>query len=146
MNVFFDVDYTLISYEGILRPHVREVFQALVDDGHRIYIWSGVGLRHRVLQAHNLTHFVSGVFVKPLEDHWASLPRLGVDVEPQFVIDDHSQVVDAFGGMHIKPYSYPSTHDTEMLRAYAMIKQAAEAQPAEGDHRHDDETPPRRNA
>ena len=146
MNVFFDVDYTLISYEGILRPHVRQVFQALIDDGHRIYIWSGVGLRHRVLQAHNLTSFVSGVFVKPLEDHWASLPRLGVDVEPQFVVDDHRQVVDAFGGMHIQPYSYPSKHDTEMLRAYALIKQAAEAQSSQSDHPDGVETPPHSDA
>ena len=128
MNVFFDVDYTLISYEGALRPHVREVFQALVDDGHRIYIWSGVGLRHRVIQHHGLSEFVSGVYVKPLEDHHRSLPRLGVEVEPDFVIDDHREVVDAFGGMHILPYSYPSSHDTEMLRAYALIKRASGGQ------------------
>ena len=135
MNVFFDVDYTLISYEGALRPHVKEVFQALVDDGHRIYIWSGVGLRHRVIQHHGLSDFVSGIYVKPLEDHHRALEKLGVEVEPEFVIDDHRQVVDAFGGMHIVPYSYPSTHDTEMLRAYSMIKKATEerAQKDSGD-------------
>ena len=126
MNVFFDVDYTLISYGGALRPHVKDVFQALVDDGHRIYIWSGVGLRHQVIQFHGLSEFVSGVYMKPLEDHHRALEKLGVEVEPEFVIDDHKQVVDAFGGMHSVPYWYASAEDTEMLRAYSMIKEASE--------------------
>ena len=126
MNVFFDVDYTIISYEGALRPHVREVFQALTEEGHRIYIWSGVGLRHAVIQQHELSEYVSGIYMKPLENHWAMLPKLGVEVTPEFVIDDHREVVDAFGGMHIAPYSYPSQNDTEILRAHSLIRKAAE--------------------
>ncbi|HEY3059716.1 MAG TPA: HAD hydrolase family protein [Chloroflexota bacterium] len=42
MNIFFDVDETILGYDGSLRPLVRETFKVLVDEGHRIYIWSGV--------------------------------------------------------------------------------------------------------
>jgi hypothetical protein len=126
MNIFFDVDYTLISYEGVLRPHVRDVFQALIQDGHSIYIWSGVGLRHTVVRTHGLEEYVSGVYIKPLGDHHAMLSRLGVPVVPDFVVDDHREVVDAFGGMHIRPYSYPSQTDQEMLRVLSLIRMAAE--------------------
>ena len=42
----FGVDATIVgSYDGKLRPMVREVFEQLRADGHQIYIWSGVGLR-----------------------------------------------------------------------------------------------------
>ena len=125
MNIFFDVDYTLISYEGALRPHVKEVFQALKDEGHDIYIWSGVGLRDHEVRSNALDEFVSGIFVKPLYDHWAQLPKLGVTARPDFVVDDHSEVVAAFGGAHITPYSYPSGTDSEMLRIHEMIRRAA---------------------
>ena len=41
LNVFFDVDNTLIMWNGKLRNHTREVFEALREEGHTIYIWSG---------------------------------------------------------------------------------------------------------
>lgn len=126
LNVFFDVDYTLISFFGTLRPHVREVFQSLSEDGHRVYIWSGVGLRHEVVRRFDLAPFVRGVYLKPLERYREMLPHLGVDVVPDFVVDDHAEVVRAFGGMHIRPYDYPSASDAEMLRAYALIREAAD--------------------
>lgn len=126
MNVFFDVDYTIISYEGVLRPHVLDVFKALVEDGHKIYIWSGVGLRHEVVRHHGLGPYVSGIYVKPIERYREMLPKLGVDITPDFIVDDHREIVEVFGGMQISPYSYPSRHDTEMLRAYNLIRHAAE--------------------
>ena len=42
MNIYFDVDYTLIAMDGSLRPGTTEVFESLLEDGHFIYIWSGV--------------------------------------------------------------------------------------------------------
>lgn len=138
MNVFFDVDYTLISYEGVLRPHVREVFRALTEEGHRIYIWSGVGLRHKVVESHGLSEFVSGIFVKPLDNHRAMLPKLGIHVNPDFIVDDHSEMTAVFEGMHITPYSYPSTHDTELLRAHELIRKAAAKR---GDSANEDHAP-----
>ena len=44
LNVFFDVDNTLIMWDGVVRNHIREVFEALKENGHEIYIWSGVGI------------------------------------------------------------------------------------------------------
>ena len=32
MNIFFDVDETLVTWDFRLRPHVREVFKALRTD------------------------------------------------------------------------------------------------------------------
>ena len=122
MNIFFDVDYTLIDWDGSLRPHVREVFERLVAEGHQIYIWSGVGLRWEVIHQHSLGDLISGCYLKPLSNHRQEMVRLGVPVEPDFVIDDHGAVVSAFGGYVIRPYySYGGSQDTEMLRVYDAI-------------------------
>ncbi len=42
MNIFFDMDYTLLAVDGSLRPKVREVLQRLKDDGHQLYVWSAM--------------------------------------------------------------------------------------------------------
>lgn len=126
LNVFFDVDYTLISYEGVLRPFVREIFQALVQDGHRVYIWSGVGLRHAEVQRHGLQPYVSGVYVKPLDRFRERLLRLGVEVVPDFIVDDYPDIVEEFGGVLIAPFTFAAHSDTEMLRVYAAICQLAQ--------------------
>ena len=54
LNVFFDVDGTLITWDNKMGPFVREVFQQIKDDGHDIYIWSGVGIRREVVDRHDL--------------------------------------------------------------------------------------------
>lgn len=130
MNIFFDVDYTIIDWDGTLRPHVKEVFQRLNDDGHKIFIWSGVGLRWEVINQHKLNDFISGCYVKPLANHHQELPHLGVPVVPDYVIDDHGSVVAAFGGYTIRPYySYGNPNDSEMLRVYDAISRFAETRP-----------------
>ena len=121
MNVFFDVDYTLISDYGDLRPWVREVFQQLRLDGHVIYVWSGVGIRWPVVQRHGLTPFVANCYQKPLEDHHARLKGLGVDVPPDFCVDDYQEIIDAFGGAVVRPYYWRNTLDYEMHRIYALV-------------------------
>ncbi|MDA1240805.1 MAG: HAD hydrolase family protein, partial [Chloroflexi bacterium] len=45
LNVFFDVDNTLIMWNGSLRNHAEHVFKSLKEAGHTIYVWSGVGIR-----------------------------------------------------------------------------------------------------
>jgi len=122
VNIFFDVDYTLISFQGKLRPHVHEVFEKLVREGHSIYIWSGVGLRHEVVAKHNLGQYVSGIYHKPKEDFQHRIVELGVDVKPDFIIDDHGEIVRAFGGYWIKPYGWDHPGDTEMIEAYNAIQ------------------------
>jgi hypothetical protein len=122
MNIFFDVDFTLITWNYRLRPHVREVFEALREDGHAIYIWSGMGERWEVIEEFGLGELISGCFSKPLFDHIARLQELGVTVRPDFVIDDHEEPVSVFGGEVIEPPSVPLDGDTEMLRIYETIR------------------------
>ena len=121
MNVFFDVDYTLISTYGTLRPWVRETFEQISLDGHTIYVWSGVGLRWAVLDRFGLRHYVQNCFEKPLDRHHERLAGLGVDVLPDFCVDDYPEIVQVFGGVAIRPYYQPDPLDLEMHRVYAAI-------------------------
>jgi FMN phosphatase YigB (HAD superfamily) len=134
MNIFFDVDDTLVTWNFQLRPHVREVFEALHGEGHAIYVWSGRGKRWDVVLHYQLKDYIVTCHEKPLEDHHAQLPVLGVDVWPEFVIDDHYSVVHAFGGYWIKPPGHGFDQDRQMWRAYDAInrylaERAAGAEP-----------------
>ena len=123
LNVFFDVDNTLILWNGRLRNHTRDVFAELKNAGHTIYIWSGVGIRRWDMKRHELDEFVTDYFIKPLEHHHEKLEALGVPMVPDFVIDDHKTVVDAFGGYHIS--DEPGPDDRELLEVLARINEMA---------------------
>ena len=123
LNVFFDVDNTLIMWNGRLRNHTREVFERLRETGHTIYIWSGVGIRRWDMRRHDLDEFVEDYFIKPLDNHHERLPALGVPFAPDFVIDDHKTVVDAFGGYHIS--DMVTEDDRELLDVLAAIEEMA---------------------
>jgi FMN phosphatase YigB (HAD superfamily) len=126
LNVFFDVDNTLIMWNGKLRNHTEHVFQQLKDAGHTIYVWSGVGIRRWDMKRHDLDKYVTDYFIKPLE----KLDSLGVPMIPDYVIDDHKTVVDAFGGYHIPDMAKPD--DEELLKVLAEIMEMA-AVPTLGD-------------
>ncbi len=130
LNVFFDVDNTLIMWNGKLRNHTEHVFQQLKDAGHTIYVWSGVGIRRWDMKRHNLDQYVTDYFIKPLEKHHEKLDALGVPMIPDYVIDDHKSVVDAFGGYHIPDMAKPD--DEELLKVLADIMEMA-AVPTLGD-------------
>jgi hypothetical protein len=135
MNIFFDVDGTIVgSYDVKLRPMVREVFEQLRADGHTIYVWSGVGLRWEEIDRHDLRSLIAGCFWKPRWDHQARLPELGVNVLPDFVVDDHAEVVAAFGGVTVWPFDYYDPKDREMERVYRVIREAARTRPGGGEH------------
>src|ERR1700736_2011536 len=72
MNIFFDVDETMLGYDGSLRPLVPEVFGRRVEEGHRIFIWSGVrtgdAIRTGVVERYGLEAFVTDCFKKRLFD------------------------------------------------------------------------------
>ena len=59
MNIYFDCDYTILAMDGSLRPDTREVFDRLIDDGHQIFIWSGVGLRTSDMSRLDLDDMIS---------------------------------------------------------------------------------------
>lgn len=137
MNIFFDMDGTLISSQDeSLRPGVRATFERLVQDGHRIYVWSGVGIRWAEVDRHSLRDLVSNCYVKPLRDHRASLRSHNVDVVPDFVIDDYREVVDALGGHTIRAYEGRDPEDREMDVVYAKIVEAARLVDGIGGTRH----------
>ncbi len=129
MNVFFDVDYTIVDSEGeVLRPYVKEVFQQLAADGHAVYLWSGMGVRWEVVEAHGLQETIQGCFQKPIRNYQEEWVGVGVPFRPDYVVDDTPAVVSAFGGFVIPCFSpWNTPDDREMLRAYAAIKQFAEA-------------------
>lgn len=121
MNIFFDVDYTLITWDVKLRPGVHEVFQRLRDDGHTIYLWSGVGPRWEIVRRFELADHVTDCFWKPLYNHHARMGELGVTVMPDYVIDDHAEIIQVFTGFHIPEPRIPLDTDKEMWRVYDSI-------------------------
>ena len=66
MNIFFDVDNTLIMWDGKLRNHSEDVFKKILDDGHTLYIWSGIGIRKKEIEGVGLDKYVTDYFIKPL--------------------------------------------------------------------------------
>ena len=125
LNVFFDVDFTILSIEGDLRNGTREAFTKLVADGHRVFIWSGVGMRTDEIHANGLHDLVSGIYVKPIEDFEAGLRQFEVNVHPDLVVDDMWPIVNNFGGIHCMPFYYPSETDREMELIYQLIDEYA---------------------
>ena len=129
MNIFFDVDYTLITWDVKLRPGVLEVFERLRADGHTIYLWSGVGPRWEIVNRFELHDHVTDCFWKPLYDHHARMVELGVTVSPDYVIDDHQEIIDAFVGTTIKEPAMPLHTDRELWRVYDDIQAFVADQP-----------------
>jgi hypothetical protein len=121
MKIFFDVDYTILGLDDSLRPGTVETFQKLIDDGHEIYIWSGMGERWEVVRKHNLEPLISGVYEKPTHHFHERLKELGVPFEPDFVIDDYPEVVAAFSGVWVPPYFFKRSFDQEMDRIYQIV-------------------------
>ena len=121
MNIYFDCDYTILAMDGSLRPGSMDVFQKLVCDGHHLYVWSGVGIRTSDMERLELTKYISGIFVKPLKDFIEGIQLQGIEPWPDFVVDDHREIVEAFGGIHIEPYYFRSAEDGQMENLYQAI-------------------------
>ena len=128
MNIFFDVDYTLVTWDGRLRPGVHEIFQRLCEDGHLIYLWSGVGPRWE-------TELVTGCFSKPLYDFHHRIVELGVTITPDYVVDDYESIVQAFPGTQIAGPPVRLNADREMWRVYDEIQGYVAARAADAQNR-----------
>lgn len=115
------MDYTILGLDDTLRSGTVETFQKLKDNGHEIYIWSGMGERWQEVRKHQLAPLVSGVYHKPTHHYQERLEELGVPFEPEFVIDDYPEVVAAFGGVWVPPYFFKRTVDQEMDRVYRIV-------------------------
>jgi hypothetical protein len=121
MRIFFDVDYTILGGQNRLRPGTKETWERLVADGHEIHVWSGEGRRYEVLKDHGLEHLVSGVYWKPRYDYIRRLDRLGVDVIPDFIIDDYPEICTIFGGFYCREFYRDP--DDEMEQIYQTISE-----------------------
>ena len=121
MNIFFDCDYTLIAWDGRLRPGVRELFKALKDDGHTLYVWSGVGIRWYEVRKHGLEQYVTDCFHKPISDFKRRMTAAGLSPWPDLIIDDYPEIVSTLGGVRVKPYVYERPNDREMYKLYHVI-------------------------
>ncbi|MBI2886752.1 MAG: hypothetical protein HYY02_06055 [Chloroflexi bacterium] len=125
MNIFFDCDFTLTGIDGKLRPYVKEVFEMLKQDGHNVYIWSGVRAPWDIYNFFGIGEYISGVYLKPLEDHHQLLEHYRIPVTPDFCVDDNVGPVEAFGGYVVPPYIYIEQPDDYLLRAYEAFKEFA---------------------
>jgi hypothetical protein len=123
VNIFFDVDNTIITWDVKLRPGVHEVFTRLREDGHTIYLWSGMGPRWEVVKRFDLHEHVADCFWKPLHNHHARMEELGITVMPDYVIDDHVEIIHAYTiGSHVPEPALPLDRDTVMWRVYDEIQ------------------------
>jgi hypothetical protein len=141
VNIFFDVDETLIAYDGSLRPGTRSVFERLVSDGHHVYVWSGRGIRTNEVHGAGLGDLVSGIYQKPLIEFEAGLARCGIPVVPDFVIDDYPGIVAFFGGLCIRPYHGGAQSDSELTALPDLVRgleSAGAIRPAAGAPREKD--------
>ncbi|MBI2872137.1 MAG: HAD hydrolase family protein [Chloroflexi bacterium] len=125
MNIFFDMDHTLLALDESLRPGTKETFQQIKDDGHDIYVWSGVGIRWPEVRHHKLESFVTDCFQKPTEQYVEKAKKQGLPVWPDLVIDDYPEVCQAFGGIWIRPFYFYNAQDEEMAHMYRVIKEYA---------------------
>jgi len=73
------------------------------------------------VEQHGLQEYVKGVFQKPLQQFEEGLQTFGVNVNPDFVIDDYPEIVSAFGGILIRPYLFRAPHDKEMKKVYSIV-------------------------
>ena len=122
MNIFFDVDYTLIAMDGSLRPGSFETFTKLKNDGHALYVWSGNGIRTREMDKFELTPLIAGVYEKPVSDFDRGLVELGIPVVPDMAVDDYQEIVSYYGGVWVSSYVFYNEADNEMDRVYRIIK------------------------
>lgn len=125
MNIFFDVDHTLIDSGNRLRPGVRELFARLTAEGHHLYLWSGIGERSEVVEQHDLGPYVAGCHIKPLYQHRRMLGPLGIGVNPDFTVDDHPDLPAVFGGIVVRSFLRYDADDREMERVYAAVRSRA---------------------
>src|SRR5215207_4781177 len=97
MNIFFDVQGTLLTEDNDPRPHVREIFLKLSDMGHHVYLWStaGDGYAAHAARVLGVDDVVRGCFGK------RSVPE---DITVDFVVDDQASWVEEHGGFLVKAY------------------------------------------
>ncbi len=127
MRIFFDVDRTLLYFEGTvqaLRPHTREVFERVHALGHQIYVWTATGKAHaeRLVDEYNLRAWVTDCYDKE--------PAL--NLAPDMIVDDDPYLVEKYSGVWVTPYRELDPHDRELLKVLDAIASGGDGAPAAG--------------
>lgn len=127
MNIFFDMDRTLLGLDETLRPGAADVLGELHRDGHTVYVWSGnrssrAELRDEI-RRHGLDRVVADCFLKPLYNYAQATRDAGLPVIPDLVVDDFPEVPRALGGIWVPPYRFllHSEDDDAMRRVYTIV-------------------------
>ena len=112
--------------DGSVRPRTLDIFSQLIEDWHKVFIWAVVGMRTKDMERLDLMDLISGIFVKPITEFENGLVRFNVHPRPDFVIDEHREIVEAFGGVHIEPYKFRAAVDGQMDDLYQSISDFSE--------------------
>jgi phosphoglycolate phosphatase-like HAD superfamily hydrolase len=78
VNIFVDVDLTLVDHNQNLIPGAREALQRLVDNGCHLFLWSTAGQKYAAGIA--ARHLLSDLF-----DGFAAKPDIIIDDVPDSV-------------------------------------------------------------
>jgi hypothetical protein len=108
-RVYIDIDHTMVGEDNSVRPGVESTLSHLKNVGHELYAWSGDTTRKGLLQERGLLRLFQDVSLKPTSSYRQRARELCRGREPDFVVDDHAQVVRMFGGVHLAPY-YGAEH------------------------------------
>ncbi len=123
MNIFFDIDMTLINpLDRAIRPYAKWCVGQLKKAHHSIYLWSRRGKENCLDVAKTLGIPEGHCFKKPPLINLEKIAYL--PVRPDFVIDDDPEdVTHAWPGMLVLPYcaSYTAADDKEMIRVLDII-------------------------
>ena len=116
LNVFFDVDHTLVfvdQHRSTLRPGTHEAMSRIKAAGHGVFVWSAGGKAYveRIVDTHGLRPWVDGCFDKD--------PR--VEPRPDFIIDDDWYLVQKYGGHLVSQYKAVDASDRELHRAVERL-------------------------
>lgn len=67
VNVFVDVDLTLVDHLGVLLPNAVEAIQILYDGGCHLFLWStgGAAYCRQVAERADITHLFEAFLPKP---------------------------------------------------------------------------------
>lgn len=114
MNLFFDIQGTLLDKDGNPRPHAREVLLRLAGLGHGVYLWSTAGEGYAAQAAWTLgvDDVVGGCCLK-------RHPPEGITVD--YVVDDDEVVVEEYGGYLVGPYG-GDPWDGELLGVFDAVQ------------------------
>lgn len=98
LDIYLDVDGTLIDKDDNLRPHVVELITSLHDRGFGIYIWSGGGLHYAADHARRIFKLCDNpdIHINVIEK---DLSKVRSKSKYNFVIDDMQDIVDNFRDM-----------------------------------------------